>query len=171
MNIRPEAKKDLPCIYNLIKIAFETAEVSDGNEQNFAEKLRKSEDYIPELALVAEEAGEIIGHIMLTRTFVRGESSDFQTLLLGPIVVLLQWRKCGVGASLIRRGFETALSLGYSSVFLVGNPAYYSRFGFKPAIEFGVSNNNKIPNEFVLACELILDALAQVEGEIFFETL
>ena len=57
-------------IFIIDKIAFETARVSNGNEQDFVNRLRASGSYIPELALVAEENGKLVGHIMLTKTYV-----------------------------------------------------------------------------------------------------
>lgn len=69
--IRQETEQDHPAIYDLIRTAFETAKVSDGDEQDFAVNLRNnSKLYIPELALVAEEGGKLIGHIMLTNTYI-----------------------------------------------------------------------------------------------------
>ena len=65
--IRTEHEKEFNQIYDFVRIAFETAQVSDGNEQNFVNELRASENYIPELALVALVDGNIIGHIMLTK--------------------------------------------------------------------------------------------------------
>jgi putative acetyltransferase len=65
MKIRPETPQDFPFLYNFVKDAFKTAKISNGDEQNFVDKLRTIEGYIPELALVAEENSKIIGHIML----------------------------------------------------------------------------------------------------------
>lgn len=67
MIIRRETSEEFPRIYALVKTAFQTAKVADGNEQDFVSQLRAGGGYIPELALVAEENGSLIGHIMLTR--------------------------------------------------------------------------------------------------------
>ena len=63
--VRQEREAEFPAIYELIRTAFATAEVSDGDEQDFANRLRIHGNYIPELALVAECQGKLIGHIML----------------------------------------------------------------------------------------------------------
>jgi predicted N-acetyltransferase YhbS len=65
MKIRPETPQDFPFLYNFVKNAFKTSKVSNCDEQNYVDRLRSSEGYIPELALVAEETSKIIGHIML----------------------------------------------------------------------------------------------------------
>ncbi len=70
MIIRRETPEEYGQIYDLVKIAFQTAKVSDGKEQDFVNQLRASGSYVPELALVAEENGKLIGHIMLSKAFI-----------------------------------------------------------------------------------------------------
>ena len=84
MTIRQATPKDFDAIYSLVKTAFQTAKVSDGGEQDFVLKLRKG-SYIPELELVAEEDGVLIGHIMLTGASIRENGGCFGTLLLAPL--------------------------------------------------------------------------------------
>jgi predicted N-acetyltransferase YhbS len=168
MIIRREEPKELSQIYDLVKVAFQTAKVSDGKEQDFVNELRSNGNYIPELALVAEENGKLIGHIMLTKTYVVNNGISFETLLLAPISVSLECRNIGVGTKLINESFELAKEMGYTSVFLVGDPAYYHRFGFKSAVEFGIAHLPNIPDEYVMACELVPGALNEIEGLITF---
>ena len=171
MKIRQEVKYDYASIYELIKTAFETAKVSDGTEQDYAVMLRNSKGYVPELALVAEIDKLLVGHIMLTKTYITSSDSKFESLLLGPISVKFDFRNSGVGAKLIENSFDLARRIGYTSVVLVGDPNYYNRFGFRTSIDFGVTNSNEIPDEYVLACELIPNALEEVNGKIYFETI
>ena len=56
--------------------------------------------------------------------------------------------------------------MGYTSVVLVGDPAYYHRFGFKSSVDFGVKNINDIPDEYVMACELVPRGLDGISGTI-----
>lgn len=72
-------------IYDLVKVAFQTAEHSDGDEQDYVNKLRKSENYIPEFALTIKDGTKIIGHIMLTRTIITRGTEKINALLLSPI--------------------------------------------------------------------------------------
>lgn len=168
MLIRQEKVDEFPQIYDLVKLAFQTAKVSDGKEQDFVNQLRSNGNYIPELALLAEENGKLIGHIMLTRTYIFNGVNHFETLLLAPISVVVECRNKCVGASLIRESFRLAKEMGYGSVVLVGDPAYYHRFGFRPALTFGIKNINNIPDEYVMACELSPDALHEISGTIDF---
>ena len=65
--IRKEEPKDYLNVYKLIKKAFKTASHSSGDEQNLVERLRRSEAFIPQLSLVAEENKQIVGHILFTK--------------------------------------------------------------------------------------------------------
>lgn len=164
MIIRKEKPEEFPQIYDLVKIAFQTANVSDGKEQDFVNKLRSDGNYIPDLALVAEENGKLIGHIMLTKSYIKNGNDKYETLLLAPISVALEFRNKGIGSKLIEESFEIAKKMGYTSAVLVGDPAYYHRFGFKSASAFGIRHIYDIPEECVMACELTPGALEGISG-------
>ncbi len=166
ITIRQEKQDDFEQIYDLVKVAFETAKVSNGKEQDFVNQLRSSVNYIPELALVAEENHKLVGHIMLTKNHINSCSGKTETLLLAPISVALEYRNKGIGSKLISKGFVLARDMGYRSVVLVGDPAYYNRFGFKKSTDFGIRHLQDIPEEYVLACELIPGALDGISGTI-----
>lgn len=167
--IRPEAQTDLDTIYDLIRTAFETAHVKDGTEQDFAVKLRESDAYIPELALVAEQDGQLIGHIMFTRMILRKpDGTPFQTLMVAPLSVLLESRNLGVGSALMREGFRLARAMGYTSAFLCGDPEYYKRLDFKPIREFGIKTLGEVPEQYIMACELEPEALNGIGGTVDF---
>jgi predicted N-acetyltransferase YhbS len=168
MNIRQERPEDYSQIYDLVKRAFETAQVSNGDEQNLVDRLRASDNYIPELALVAEQDGELIGHILITRKTIAGAEVQYPTLYVAPLSVALEHRKQGVGSRLMEESLRAARALGHTSVILVGDPAYYHRFGFRTAAEFGLRNPQGIPDEYVMACELCPGALDAISGDVAF---
>jgi predicted N-acetyltransferase YhbS len=162
--IRRETPREFSQIYELVRIAFQTAKVSNGKEQDFVNDLRGGGNYIPELALVAEEKGKLIGHIMFTRSCIVNGDNKFETLLLAPISVVLESRNKGIGSALIGEGFKLAREMGYKSVVLVGDPAFYHRFGFQTASNWGIKPTHPIPDENVMACELVPHALQKVDG-------
>ncbi|PHV71792.1 GNAT family N-acetyltransferase [Sporanaerobium hydrogeniformans] len=164
--IRQEQPTDYETIYEVIKTAFETAAVKDGDEQDYVSHLRKSSKYIPELALVAEKDGHIVGHIMLTKMVINGKEQTFDALLLSPLCVAYAYRNRGIGGKLIEKSFKLAREKGYSSVFLCGNPEYYSHFGFKETCAFGIINESNVPQKYIMACELFPGALKGKEGKI-----
>ena len=162
--IRPEKPEEFPRIYDLVKVAFQTAKVSNGKEQDFTNELRSGSNYIPELALVAAQGGKLIGHIMLTKAYVVSDDGKFEILLLAPISVLLEYRDRDVGSRLIGESFRLARQKGYKAVILAGDPNYYHRFGFRRAIDFGIRHTHPIPDENVMACELVPGGLNCVSG-------
>ena len=162
LTIKCEEKTEFEMIYHFIKEAFETAAVSDGTEQDFVNMLRVSENYIPELVLVAIDNGQLVGHIMLTKFAFKG------MLLLAPLTVKLDYRHQGVGTKLVQKAFELAKEMNYTSVVVLGDPDYYGRFGFKPSVNFGITCTNEIPSEYVQIVELQEGALDSVNGTISF---
>lgn len=164
--VRQTTEADYTTVYDLIKTAFLTAEHRDGDEQDFAVNLRSGEGYIPELDLVAEIDGQLMGHIMLTKTYVaRPDGSQYDTLMVAPLSVLLEYRSTGVGSALMQEGLRLAMTMGYETAFLVGDPNYYQRFGYQPTQLFGISHES-IPGEYVLVKEMKEKALNGVEGII-----
>lgn len=169
MLIRPETPADFPALYQFIKTAFETARVSDGTEQDFADKLRAGANYVPQLALVSEEDGQITGHVMLTKTKIQTPDGNGQiALILAPLSVLQAKRGKGLGALLVREAFKRARALGYGACFLAGDPAYYGRFGFEAMSRFGLTCKQDIPSRYALACELLPGALKNAAGTVDF---
>lgn len=171
MIIRQENKNDFSEIYELVKTAFETAEVKDGHEQDLVNKFRKGSKYIPELALVAEHNEKIIGYIMLTKTNVKYEGQKFEVLYLAPVAVKKEYRKQKVGSQLIHTAMKKAHAMGFKAVFLAGNPVYYNRFGFVPTICYGIKCNIEIPEELfenIMVCELFPHALDGISGIVEF---
>lgn len=171
MQIRQAAPADYPAIYDLVKTAFQTAKVSDGTEQDFAAALRARPGYRPELELVAEnESGDLLGHVMLTETRLpAGPDRLLPVLMAAPLCVRLQNRSCGLGARLLHEGMRRARSLGYTCVFLVGDPAYYGRFGFRPVTEYGLRNETHAEDRYVLGRPLVPGALEGASGGVRLE--
>lgn len=166
MIIRRETPNEFGKIYELVKTAFQTAKVSNGKEQDYVDELRSGGNYIPELALVAEEEGKLVGHIMLTKAHIVNEQNQADVLLLAPISVLEQYRHQGIGSALIHMSFKLAREMGFKTVVLVGDPKFYNRFGFKTAAQFGVKSTHPIPDENIMVCELIPNSLSGVNGKV-----
>lgn len=164
--VRQITEADYSTIYNLIKTAFETAEHCDGDEQDFAVNLRNGVNYISELDLVAELDGVLIGHIMFTKTYVtRPDGNKYNTLLVAPLSVLLEYRSIGAGSALMKEGLRIAQAMGYESAFLIGDPNYYLRFGYQPTLQYSISHES-IPAEYLMAKEFEPGALDGVTGVI-----
>lgn len=162
--IRPTTPADYDTVYDLIKTAFLEAEHRDGDEQDFAVRLREGENYIPSLDLVAECDATTAGHIMFTKTYVtRPDGSRYDTLLVAPLSVLPPYQRTGAGSALMREGLRIAAEMGYGAAFLVGDPAYYRRFGYRLTSHYGIAHES-LPAEYVQVIELSPGALKGVTG-------
>lgn len=164
MKIRQAQERDHAAIYELVRAAFATAKVSDGTEQDFVRALRRRDTYRPELELTAEENGQLIGHILLTELPVPGAPENLRALMVAPLCVRLENRSRGLGGRLLQEGGRRAAELGYSALFLVGDPDYYGRYGFQNAVSLGFVNASGVPDQFLLARGLFPDALRGAGG-------
>lgn len=166
MNIRVAKPSDYQAIYHFVKMAFSSAPVKDGTEQDFVLQLRAGNTFIPELEFIAEDNDKIIGHIMMTKQVIETNEKPFTGVLVAPLCVDIDYRNQGIGKALMNHASQMAIELGYTASFLVGDSNYYSRFGYQQVENFGIINNSKIPNQYVLACELIPNALKTINGKI-----
>ena len=148
--IRQENKNDYEEVYNVIKTAFETAEHSDGNEQDLVVALRKSDNFIPELSLVAVMDNKIVGYILFTKIKI-GKQEE---LALAPIGVLPEYQKQGIGRTLIQEGNKKAKELGYHYSVVLGSDKYYPKFGYVSAKEYGIVAPFDVPDENFMAIKL-----------------
>ena len=141
--IRPERAADHDAIAEVVRAAF----VEHPDEvATFVERIRASEQYIPELALVAEDSSGVIAHVMLSWVGVEGGSRP-RILCLTPMSVRPDRQRMGVGSRLIRGVLGRAEDAGERAVFLEGIPDYYPRFGFEQASALGFgSPSPKIPD-------------------------
>lgn len=150
MIIRQENNNDFNEIYSMVKAAFETAEHSDGNEQNLVNKLRSSNAFVPELSLVAEIDNKIAGHIMFTEARVQNET----VLVLAPLSVSPEFQKQGVGSALMKEAHKIAKKLGYGYSFVHGSETYYPRCGYLTAELFGIEPPEGIPSKNFMILKL-----------------
>lgn len=169
IHIRREETFDYKEVIELTAKAFENMPFADGDEDKLVERLRDAPTFISELSLVAESGGKILGHILFTPAIIDNEQKQFQTLVLGPVSVLPELQKQGIGGLLIKAGHKKAVECGFDSVILMGHPEYYPRFGYKPASDWGIKAHYKLPSDHVfMAVELAENALKNVSGTVIF---
>ena len=166
VQIRQEKPSDHQPVFDLITQAFRTAEFTDGKEQFLVSKLRLSSSFVPELSLVAETEGRIVGHVLLTKIKMRNGEKLFDSLALAPVSVLPQLQNKGIGTVLIEHAHRKAKELGYKSVVVVGHEKYYPRFGYERADKFGIRVPFDVPEENCVVIELTANGLANVHGVV-----
>ena len=150
LEIRKETENDYKEVYNVVKTAFETAEHSDGNEQDLVNELRNSDNFIPELSLVAIENNKIVGYILFTKI----ELGNNTEIALAPLVVLPEYQKQGVGSKLIEEGHKMAKKLGYHFSIVLGSEKYYPKFGYVPAVQYEIEAPFEVSSKNFMAKKL-----------------
>ncbi len=165
MEIRQEQADDYNTVFHVITEAFSHAEHSDGNEQELVTLLRDTPSFIPELSLVAEENGKIVGHILFTKITI-GETIG---LALAPLSVLPSYQRRGIGLALICEGHRIARQLGYHYSIVLGSPAYYSRAGYLPASLYGIKAPFEVQDEYYMAFKL-QDHAPQIKGMVKYDS-
>lgn len=141
MDIRCESLSDYAAIAEVNILAF-----GQENEAKLVEEIRCSQGYIPELSLVAEIDGAIVGHILFSYIDLIGEES-LQVLSLAPMAVIPQFQRRGIGSALVEAGLEKANAIKEALVIVLGHPHFYTRFGFQPSVNYKITSPFPVPED------------------------
>ncbi|MGN9778122.1 GNAT family N-acetyltransferase [Micromonospora sp. H33] len=138
MLIRRESPADVAAIHAVHAAAFADAQRPDAVpvEAGLVDALRADAGWLPALSLVAVVDGQVVGHVVATRGHVDGEPV---ALGIGPLGVLPAWQRRGVGSALMHAVLGAADALDEPLAVLLGHLDYYPRFGFRPAVDLGVT--------------------------------
>ena len=119
-----------------------------------------------QLNLVALSSGMIVGHVINIKSYIEGDDgSCHEILCLGPIAVLPQFQRQGVGSALIAKTKQIAVSLGYKAIILCGDPSFYAKQGFYPAEKFRIRNADNMYAEALQVCPLCDAASLNLAGK------
>ncbi|MFH1513579.1 MAG: N-acetyltransferase [Bacillota bacterium] len=163
--VRRETPADYRTVELLTREAFWNLHGPGCDEHYLAHVLRKAAAFIPELDFVAELDGNVIGNIMYARSTVALDAGgDFPVITFGPVSVLPEFQRKGVGRRLIGHTLGLAKEAGYPAVFIYGDPAYYGRLGFLPAERFGVGTEDNRYHDALQTIELQPGALRNARG-------
>lgn len=139
MLIRKEEPQDYAAVYDLVKAAFATLPRSAGDEADRVNANRTKAGFVPELALVAQEDGQIVGYIAFHEMTIEYENGTTDVQIeVAPLAVHPDRFKQGIGGALLQAAHEKAAALGYKASFLCGHPSYYPRFGYVPTCGFQI---------------------------------
>jgi putative acetyltransferase len=141
LRLRAETAADVDAIRSVHEAAFRRME-----EARIVDEVRATPAFVPELSLVAEEEG-VVGHVLLSRMRL----AEREVLLLGPIGVVPERQRHGIGSALVLEGLRRAEAAGEPLVLLEGDPGYYSRFGFRRAGELGIEAPEGAPPQYFQA--------------------
>ena len=159
LTLRPERPEDIEAIRGVERAAF-----GSEDEPGLVDALRDAGHLL--LSLVAEDDGEIVGHIAFSPMTVDTETDTYAAICLAPLAVTPSHQRQGVGSALMNAALDELARRVDSAVFLLGHPSYYPRFGFRPAREFDVHYQDD--RDSFMALELRTGALDHVSGAAHF---
>ncbi|MEO8395437.1 MAG: N-acetyltransferase [Chloroflexota bacterium] len=135
IKIRPETLKDYAGIAHVNARAF----VTHPNVALIVDMHRHRTRFDPELSLVAEVDGQIVGHVLFSAQTIRLMGQSVEVVNLSPLAVAPEHQRTGVGRALVEEGHHVAKAQGYPLSFLIGHSTYYPRFGYQTRA-FGASS-------------------------------
>lgn len=144
--VRPEADGDADAVREVNIAAFRDHPISRQTEHRIVDALRDAGAL--QLSLVAVTDGRVVGHIAFSDAGLGGTGPAWS--LLGPVAVLPELQGAGIGSALVESGLRELRDRGASGCVLVGDPAFYSRFGFTTFPDLSYPG---VPHEYVLALQ------------------
>src|SRR5262245_33447501 len=155
--VRPEAPGDGNAVREVNRQAF-----GSEDEARLVDALR--DGGYARLSLVAEEGGQVVGHILFSDLPIATPAGTLHALALAPMAVLPARQRQGIGSRLVREGLRACAEAGHRVVVVVGHADYYPRFGFSAQL----AERLKAPfsGPVFMALELVPGALENVTGEV-----
>jgi putative acetyltransferase len=165
MKIRESTSKEHDLIREVHRNAFGESEGPVVSQ--LACDILVDETASPVLSLVAEEDGKIVGNIIFSSVKIEGYQNGITAYILAPLAVLEEYQRKGVGTALIEKGLAALMEKEAALVFVYGDPAYYSRSGFEPAMPYDL----KVPYDLKypvgwMVLELQQGALGKAVGVV-----
>ena len=154
VEIREEHPCDIAAIRDVNKRAF-----GQDQEGNIVDALRSNGDAW--LSLVATLNGRVVGHIMYSPLSVGG---DMEGVALGPMAVLPEYQRQGIGSKLVEAGNRKLKDTGCPFVIVLGHANYYPRFGFRPASSHGIKCEWEVPDDVFMLLVLDQQKMQGVSG-------
>ena len=158
ITVRREKPEDADQVRRVNELAF-----GRPHEAALVDAVRGSADT---LSLVAVLGQQVVGHILFTAVWIERTDRTTAAVGLGPMAVLPEHQRRGVGSELVRAGLDACQRLGHAVVVVLGHPEYYQRFGFVPASGKGIRYGRPVPNETFMVLELRTGAVARSGGVV-----
>lgn len=164
MRVRPMRTDELPAVLDLVARAF----VEEPAVVGLVADLVAEPSFISDYSLVAEKDGALLGHVLFTRARIE-QRADGGLLCLAPLAVDPAHQRTGVGTLLVTTALDRLRSQGERAVFVLGDPAYYGRFGFVAAEPLGIMPPHPVEYEGAWqALELRRGTLEGARGTVRF---
>ena len=127
--------------------------------------MRDCPAFVPELDVVAVCDGKIVGNVVYMKSVIRADNGNsYEVLSLGPISVLPEYQRKGIGVRMIEYTRDIARRMGFAAILLCGDPDYYSRQGFLSAETFGIRTEDDMYADALQVCPLSERAMSGMKG-------
>jgi len=166
MKIRMEQPSDYDEVECLVKTSFATNADDDGTTHDYLNELRTKDVFIPELSLVVEKDGFIIGQVVLYKTDITTPIGKRTELLLSPICIHPDYFRQGIARMMTEEALRKAKNMGFGAVFLCGDPDIYGKLGFVPSYRHNIFHKTDVAAQWSMVRELYDGALDGVCGTI-----
>lgn len=165
IRLRRERENETRSVEELTRDAFRNVYSPGCSEHYLLHRMRRSAAFIPELNMVAERGGQLVGHIAYARTAIAIDAGgECPVVTFGSVSVPPAFQRRGIGSALIEATKEMVQQMGFSAMLILGDPAYYQRFGLVPAEKYGLRNAEGRYADALQALELQPGALAEAAG-------
>ena len=165
LEIRLERPADYRETETITREAFWNHYSPGCNEHYLLHIMRDHPAFLPELDFVATDGGKIVGNIVYLRTIIEGDDGNkYDVLSLGPISVLPEYQRRGIGGRLIEHSRQQAREMPYRAILLYGDPDYYSRQDFVSAESLGIRTMDDMYAAALQVCVLHENALSGIAG-------
>ncbi len=160
ITIRKEVADDYEIVEKMTREAFWNLYVPGCSEHYLVHTMRSHEDFLAELAFVIELDGKIVGNVMYTKARLIDDSGNTKDILtFGPVCILPEYQRQGLGKLLLNYSFEQAGKLGYDVIVIFGSPSNYVNLGFKSCKKYNISFQDNLFPTAMMINELNPDVL------------
>ena len=165
MKLREIQNEDYKLVEEVITKAFEQSNHGHNGEATLVETIRELPTYNQELEIVALIDNDIVGHGVLSEAVVKNDINDLKGLVLAPLSVVPDYQNQGIGSHVLLELEKRAKEMEHAFITILGDPSFYSRFGYVPAKNFHVSSPLDVPSEYLLMKKLKPE---MIEGTLFY---
>ncbi|AOX43844.1 N-acetyltransferase [Spiroplasma sp. NBRC 100390] len=163
MEIRTIKEEEKAETRKIIFKAFNTNDKKDVIEHILVDNLRLLPEYDPTFDVVAIINNQIVGHAFLSTVTI---NDNHKLLALAPIAVQKEYQGQKIGTKLIKFLEDKATTKGYQAIFILGDPNYYSKFNYVPAINYAIKAPFEIEDKYFMVKELYLNSLSNTTGTL-----
>ncbi len=165
IELRQEQPADYSETENVTREAFWNHYSPACSEHYLLHIMRDCPAFVPELDVVAVCDGKIVGNVVYMKSVIRADNGNsYEVLSLGPISVLPEYQRKGIGGRMIEYTRDIARRMGFAAILLCGDPDYYSRQGFLSAETFGIRTEDNMYADALQVCPLCENAMSGMKG-------